>query len=231
MSEDDDEAVAGQDAARRLRAETALPLKQVETAEKYLKTLHARDADRLVKGCVRLALAHEAQRAPLKREDVIKKVLGSHTKAFAAVFERAQRILRGLFGLEMARLPNKDRAVPLTTLLVIVLSIILVEKRRVHSDTLFKHLETLGIYKNRSHDTFEKIEDVVGQFVKDEYLERGKVDELAAGSSSGSASGDEYVWGARAKIEYPEADIMTFVAKMFPDSETESIKAILSQTA
>ncbi|KAJ3023088.1 UNVERIFIED_CONTAM: Melanoma-associated antigen D2 [Siphonaria sp. JEL0065] len=215
------------------------------------------DVDRFVKGFVRMALACEHRRVPIKREDLIKKVLTTqHSKAYASIFEKSQKVLRNVFGFEMARLDNKtggrkrdnkgkakevvlrqeyilrnilskdqvdefagmnDGAAKTarTTLLCVVLSLVLAEKRIINADSLFKHLETLGIFKNRIHKTFNKIEDVIASFVKEEYLEKYKIDESAANQQQQqtAGSGEEYVWGPRAKIEYTEPEIIAFVAK------------------
>ncbi|KAJ3410939.1 LMBR1 domain-containing protein 2 [Chytridiales sp. JEL 0842] len=67
------------------------------------------EVDAKVKGFVRLALAMEHRRMPIKRDDLTKKVLGQHARAYAAIFDRAQSILKQLFGMEMVLLPVKSR--------------------------------------------------------------------------------------------------------------------------
>ncbi|KAF1985229.1 MAGE-domain-containing protein [Aulographum hederae CBS 113979] len=63
----------------------------------------------LVKKLVRLVLAHEFSRQPLRRNDINAKVLGTQTRRFKEVFGEAQRQLRLVFGMEMTELPVKDK--------------------------------------------------------------------------------------------------------------------------
>ncbi|KAI9750065.1 MAG: hypothetical protein M4579_006617 [Chaenotheca gracillima] len=63
----------------------------------------------MVKKMVRLALACEYARVPIRRADVGAKVLGQHSRQFKPVFEGAQRELRNVFGMEMTELPIKEK--------------------------------------------------------------------------------------------------------------------------
>ena len=44
---------------------------------------------------------------PLRRDEISKKVIGSQRGAFKVVFEEAQKILRGTFGMELVELPTR----------------------------------------------------------------------------------------------------------------------------
>jgi hypothetical protein len=65
--------------------------------------------DQMVKKLVRLALASEYQRRPIRRADISEKVLGSQGRQFKTVFEQAQTDLRAVFGMELRELPAKDK--------------------------------------------------------------------------------------------------------------------------
>jgi len=59
---------------------------------------------------VRLALACEYQRRPIRRADVTEKVLGNGAgRRFKGVFNGAQVELRSIFGMEMVELPSKEK--------------------------------------------------------------------------------------------------------------------------
>lgn len=58
---------------------------------------------------VRLALALEFQRRPLRRGDISEKVLGSSSRQFKHVFNQAQIHLRTVFGMELVELPAKEK--------------------------------------------------------------------------------------------------------------------------
>jgi len=63
----------------------------------------------MVKKLVRLALASEYQRRPIRRADISEKVLGSQGRQFKKVFDQAQLDLRSVFGMEMVELPAKEK--------------------------------------------------------------------------------------------------------------------------
>ncbi|TFK63639.1 MAGE-domain-containing protein [Pluteus cervinus] len=65
------------------------------------------DLARKANHLVRLALFTEQKRIPLKREEVSKKVLGSSTRLFNRVFERAQHILQHTFGMELVEIQTR----------------------------------------------------------------------------------------------------------------------------
>ena len=64
----------------------------------------------MVKKMVRLALACEYQRRPIRRADISEKVLGSSGgRQFKHVFNAAQMQLRSVFGMEMVELPAREK--------------------------------------------------------------------------------------------------------------------------
>ena len=80
------------------------------TASKLNTTLHGQNLKKRATDLVRLALFHEQGRMPLRRDEISKKVMGSQRGAFKAVFEEAQNILRGTFGMELVELPTRAAA-------------------------------------------------------------------------------------------------------------------------
>ncbi|KAL1965379.1 hypothetical protein VTN77DRAFT_5816 [Rasamsonia byssochlamydoides] len=66
--------------------------------------------DVMVKKLVRLALASEYSRLPIRRTDISAKVLGEQgSRQFKTVFDQAQRVLRSRFGMQMVELPGKEK--------------------------------------------------------------------------------------------------------------------------
>lgn len=66
--------------------------------------------DMMVKKLVRLALASEYSRLPIRRTDISAKVLGEQgSRQFKTVFDQAQRVLRSRFGMQMVELPGKEK--------------------------------------------------------------------------------------------------------------------------
>ncbi|KAI9817715.1 MAG: hypothetical protein M1826_001471 [Phylliscum demangeonii] len=63
----------------------------------------------MVKKMVRLALACEYARQPIRRADIGLKVLGSHGRQFKLVFAAAQKELRDKLGMKMVELPMREK--------------------------------------------------------------------------------------------------------------------------
>ncbi|KAK5108727.1 hypothetical protein LTR62_007874 [Meristemomyces frigidus] len=64
----------------------------------------------MVKKLVRLALACEYQRRPIRRTDISEKVLGTAgARKFKDVFLQSQLRLRSVFGMEMVELPAREK--------------------------------------------------------------------------------------------------------------------------
>ncbi|KAL9056520.1 MAG: hypothetical protein Q9162_002896 [Coniocarpon cinnabarinum] len=63
----------------------------------------------MVKSLVRLALAHEHARKPIRRADITDKALSHRSRAFKSVFDATQLALRQTFGMEMVELPAKEK--------------------------------------------------------------------------------------------------------------------------
>lgn len=66
--------------------------------------------DAMVKKMVRLALASEYSRLPIRRTDITAKVMGEQgSRQFKTVFDTAQQHLRSKFGMEMVELPAREK--------------------------------------------------------------------------------------------------------------------------
>ncbi|KAL8720612.1 MAG: hypothetical protein Q9225_002548 [Loekoesia sp. 1 TL-2023] len=66
--------------------------------------------EQMVKKLVRLALASEYSRQPIRRSDITTKVMAPGTgRQFKSVFEEANHQLRSTFGCEMTELPQKEK--------------------------------------------------------------------------------------------------------------------------
>ncbi|CAI7614436.1 unnamed protein product [Penicillium glandicola] len=66
--------------------------------------------DAMVKKMVRLAIASEYSRLPIRRNDISARVLGEQgSRQFKLVFDQAQRELKQHFGMEMTELPAREK--------------------------------------------------------------------------------------------------------------------------
>jgi len=86
--------------------------------------------DQLARKLVRYALSCEYARKPIRRVDVVAKILGTHSREFKAVFAEAQLMLEGTFGMKMEELPKPEK-------------VTVAQKRGEKSDTAFQSLLTL----------------------------------------------------------------------------------------
>ncbi|KAF2834494.1 MAGE-domain-containing protein, partial [Patellaria atrata CBS 101060] len=67
------------------------------------------NVDQLVKKMVRLALACEYARIPIRRADISAKVLGPNSRQFKTVFKEANLQLQTVFGMQLTELPLKEK--------------------------------------------------------------------------------------------------------------------------
>ncbi|OAX39837.1 MAGE-domain-containing protein [Rhizopogon vinicolor AM-OR11-026] len=66
------------------------------------------ELDRKASDLVRFALFMEHKRTLIRREDISKKVLGSNSRSFNPVLERAQKLLRKTFAMELVELQARN---------------------------------------------------------------------------------------------------------------------------
>ncbi|KJX98340.1 mage family protein [Zymoseptoria brevis] len=75
----------------------------------FAQTQGGENVEDMAKKLVRLALACEYQRRPIRRAEIGDKVLGTHGRKFKEVWSQAQRNLNDVFGMEMVELPVKEK--------------------------------------------------------------------------------------------------------------------------
>ncbi|KAG2148873.1 MAGE-domain-containing protein [Suillus clintonianus] len=66
------------------------------------------ELDRKASDLVRFALFMEQKRTPIRREDINKKVLASNSRSFNSVLERAQKLLKKTFAMELVELQSRN---------------------------------------------------------------------------------------------------------------------------
>ncbi|KAG1772080.1 MAGE-domain-containing protein [Suillus occidentalis] len=66
------------------------------------------DLDRKASDLVRFALFMEQRRSPIRRDDINKKVLASNSRLFNHVLERAQKLLKKTFAMELVELQSRN---------------------------------------------------------------------------------------------------------------------------
>ncbi|KAJ8329654.1 hypothetical protein BDV3_003663 [Batrachochytrium dendrobatidis] len=81
--------------------------KQMVVTAKYISSLDPELVNRKVCELVRFALFMESSRTPIRRKDIITKVLKEYSKGFPIFVQRAREMLQHLFGMDMVVLPTK----------------------------------------------------------------------------------------------------------------------------
>ncbi|RIB28767.1 MAGE family-domain-containing protein [Gigaspora rosea] len=81
----------------------------LSNAEKAAQKLSTEELERKVKDVVRLALSSELRKIPLKRDEITRKVLHEHSRAFTVVMSKARERLRDIFGMDLVELPAKEK--------------------------------------------------------------------------------------------------------------------------
>lgn len=80
-----------------------------EGDESFTQVQNAQNVEQLAKKLVRLALACEFARQPIRRADISAKVLESQGRQFKNVFDEAQMQLKAVFGMQMEELPLREK--------------------------------------------------------------------------------------------------------------------------
>lgn len=95
---------------RRRRSPSASDASSVDEEVDGEDTQGGSSNDQMVKKLVRLALASEYSRIPIRRADISAKVMAPNTgRQFKHVFTEAQEQLRSVFGMELTELPVKEK--------------------------------------------------------------------------------------------------------------------------
>ncbi|CAG8507562.1 1926_t:CDS:2 [Diversispora eburnea] len=129
-SEEEDAGPSKRTRRRQNNIETSRPVKRSrrepvesssssDSSQEELNVQSSSLADKTIKKMstevVRLALACELRKVPLRREEVVRKgmylcVLVDHSRAFPVVLLKAQEKLRDIFGMDLEELPTKEKS-------------------------------------------------------------------------------------------------------------------------
>ncbi|KAF9360267.1 hypothetical protein BGX34_007868 [Mortierella sp. NVP85] len=215
------------------------------------------DFERLVKDVVRLAIFTAHSDHALRRDD-IREVLNDHSRQFDNVFEKAQERLRDVFGMELVELTTKGRTgqgaekgaksymlrniLPMELiasgaadveaeledmgLLMVVLSLIMVRQGAIYESALMSQLRRLSLLEDNS--PFGDIQKKMEAFIKKRYLEKFKLDHM---DDSGEKVEMEYRWGPRARIEFPEMNVLQFIEEVFGNDAPPSLRTSVLKAA
>ncbi|KAG0363389.1 Melanoma-associated antigen D2 [Podila minutissima] len=220
---------------------------------------NARDEiERKIKDVVRLAVFTSHSDSSLKRED-IKRVVGDITpKMFDAIFQKAQERLRDVFGMELVELTTKGRSgnnaekgskayilrntLPLELvssgivdweddledmgLLMVVLSLIMVRQGAIYESALMAHLRRMNLLSDES--PLGDVSKMMDTYVKKRYIDKVKLEHM---DDSGEKVEMELRWGARARVEVPEENVIQFMKEVFGRDAPMELEASIMKAA
>ncbi|XP_059109310.1 necdin [Peromyscus eremicus] len=174
-------------------------------------------------------LVKDQKRMVLWFPDMVKDVMGSYKKWCRSILRRTSLILARVFGLHL-RLTNLhtmefalvkalspeelDRValnnrMPMTGLLLMILSLIYVKGRGAREGAVWNVLRILGLRPWKKHPTFGDVRKIITEeFVQQNYLKYQRVPHLEPPEY-------EFFWGSRANREITKMQIMEFLARVF----------------
>ncbi|KAL1774241.1 necdin [Sigmodon hispidus] len=174
-------------------------------------------------------LVKDQKRMVLWFPDKVKDVMGRYMKWCRSILRRISLILARVFGLHL-RLTNihtmefalvkalrpeeLDRValnnrMPMTGLLLMILSLIYVKGRGAREGVVWNVLSILGLRPWRKHPTFRDVRKIITEeFVQQNYLKYQSVPHIELPEY-------EFFWGSRANSEIIKMQIMEFLARIF----------------
>ncbi|KAG0213823.1 Melanoma-associated antigen F1 [Mortierella sp. GBA30] len=256
MRDDDSDQDEGSNAPTPIRP-TSSGTKQAFTSSSSQVNIDPEDFERLIKDVVRLAVFTSHSDSSLKRED-IRNVLNDHSRLFDRVFEKAQERLRDVFGMEMVELTTKGRSgqsnekgtkayflrnvLPQELLashvvdwepefedmglLMITLALIMVRQGAILESVLMSRYRRLSLLEDAS--PFGEIQKKLDVYIKKRYLEKVKLDHM---DETGEKVEMEYRWGARARVEIPEENVIKFIQEVFGREAPSNLEASVRKAA
>ncbi|XP_006832138.1 PREDICTED: necdin-like [Chrysochloris asiatica] len=161
--------------------------------------------------------------------DMVRDVIGSYKKWCRSILRRTSLILTRVFGLhlrlinlhtmefslvkalqqeELDRVALNNR-MPMTGLLMMILSLIYVKGRGARESAVWNVLRILGLQPWKKHPTFGEVRRLITEgFVQQKYLKYQRVPHVEPPEY-------EFFWGSRARHEITKMQIMEFLARVF----------------
>ncbi|XP_023568517.1 necdin isoform X2 [Octodon degus] len=161
--------------------------------------------------------------------DMVKDVIGSYKKWCRSILRRTTLILARVFGLhlrlvslhtmefalvkalspeELDRVALNNR-MPMTGLLLMILSLIYVKGRGARESAVWNVLRILGLRPWKKHSTFGDVRKLITEeFVQQNYLKYKRIPYTEPPEY-------EFFWGSRASQEITKMQIMQFLSRVF----------------
>ncbi|XP_074427833.1 non-structural maintenance of chromosomes element 3 homolog [Larus michahellis] len=206
-------------------------LTQTPTHSQVQRNLERRSQDQVnqkVSELVQFLLVKDQKKIPIKRADILKKVIREYKDVYSEIVNRAGRTLQQVFGLQLVEIDTKHHIYILTSdlpraegenmrrdnqtaklgLLIVILSFIFMKGNSVKDGAVWEFLRRLRLQPGERHEVFGDVKKLVTEeFVRQKYLEITPIPLTDPPEF-------KYQWGPRAAKETSKRDVLRFVAKI-----------------
>ncbi|NXW64470.1 NSE3 protein, partial [Eurystomus gularis] len=206
-------------------------LSQTPTHSQVLKNLARHSPDQLsqkVSELVQFLLVKDQKKIPIKRADILKKVIREYRDVSSEIINRAGRTLQEVFGLQLVEIDTKhhiyilisnlprvegedlcrDNQTAKLGLLIVILSFIFMKGNSAKDSAVWEFLRRLRVQPSERHEVFGDVKKLVTEeFVRQKYLEITPIPLTDPPEFT-------YQWGPRAAKETSKKDVLRFVAKI-----------------
>ncbi|KAF1418834.1 hypothetical protein FQV23_0014206, partial [Spheniscus humboldti] len=206
-------------------------LTQTPTHSQVQRNLERRSQDQVnqkVSELVQFLLVKDQKKIPIKRADILKKVIREYKDVYSEIVNRAGRTLQQVFGLQLVEIDTKHHIYILTSnlsraegenlrrdnqtaklgLLIAILSFIFMKGNSAKDGAVWEFLRRLRVHPGERHEVFGDVKKLVTEeFVRQKYLEITPIPLTDPPEF-------KYQWGPRAAKETSKRDVLRFVAKV-----------------
>ncbi|XP_064359519.1 non-structural maintenance of chromosomes element 3 homolog isoform X2 [Dromaius novaehollandiae] len=190
---------------------------------------HSREqVDQKVSELVQFLLVKDQKKIPIKRSDILKKVIGEYKDVYSEIVNRAGRTLQQVFGLQLVEIDTKHHIYILIStlpraegenlrqddqtaklgLLSVILSFIFMKGNSAKDGAVWEFLRRLRVHPGERHEVFGDVKKLVmEEFVRQKYLEISPIPLTDPVEF-------KFQWGPRAAKETSKREMLRFVAKI-----------------
>ncbi|NXW52754.1 NSE3 protein, partial [Nyctiprogne leucopyga] len=204
---------------------------QTPTHTQVQRNLERRSQDQVnqkVSELVQFLLVKDQKKIPIKRVDILKKVIREYKDVYSEIVNRAGRTLQQVFGLQLVEIDTKHHIYILTSdlpraegeimhrdnqtaklgLLMVILSFIFMKGNSAKDGAVWEFLRRLRLQPGERHEVFGDVKKLVTEeFVRQKYLEITPIPLTDPPEF-------KYQWGPRAAKETSKKNVLRFVAKI-----------------
>ncbi|XP_074874736.1 non-structural maintenance of chromosomes element 3 homolog isoform X3 [Buteo buteo] len=188
---------------------------QMPTHSQVQRNLERHSQDQVnqkVSELVQFLLVKDQKKIPIKRADMLKKVIREYKDVYSEIVNRAGKTLQQVFGLQLVEIDTKHHIYILTSdlpraegenlhrdnqtaklgLLLVILSFIFMKGNMAKDGAVWEFLRRLRVQPGERHEVFGDVK----KLVTEEFVRQN------------------YQWGPRAAKETSKRDVLRFVAKI-----------------